>query len=147
MVQVCPTVAVCTRSWVKPGEPVGRHHIQDSACGKYGAVRAVPIPGRRIKNHALLQLDHGPDASVSVSRGNHKRTSIRVKKLSAQILGKVSVVKLGHGNSDKAIENVALEHAIPVPEEEELVFFDGPAEVAAIIVQDLLGFLDRKSVV
>ena len=50
-------------------------------------------------------------------------------------------MKLGHGNSDKAIENVALEHAIPVPEEEELVFFDGPTEVAAIIVQDLLGFL------
>ena len=48
-------------------------------------------------------------------------------------------MQLRHRYRGKAVENIALEYTIPVPEEEELVFFYRPAEVAAIIVENLLG--------
>src|SRR5690349_3836242 len=46
-------------------------------------------------------------------------------------------MQVRHWHGRKTVENIAFEHAVPVCEEEELIFLDGPAEVAAIVVEDL----------
>src|SRR5581483_4538417 len=111
-----------------------RNLVYDAAVLKNTAPLAGGwISGCRVEDHSLPQL-HG----VALRRADHCRGSVGVVKTIAEVGGKVAGAHVHGWNIERARHVLALKIAIPIPEEEQLVLLDGPAECEPIIVENVL---------